>query len=251
MFEAIRAKLIGAWKEIRSKGLVTLFFFELLVVTLGVLLAQKIADLSEEREAYREMEAERQVALDALRDSMTYVIGWKVVIPCIDDRMSQIMLSASQGQNLPPKDLKLPAFYGAGFPPMSDRSLRLLVERHGSTEASELNTTASSIARIRIVEDHIIENWEALGQIDASNGAPSPLDRQQARKAASSIKTSVFRLNILANNVLDSGRILGLKANPKPVSAGRPVANCEEFWRIGKSHFSPDVRNPDFSRKGI
>ena len=43
MFEAIRRKLIGAWRDLRSRGLITLFFFELLVVTLGVILAQAAA----------------------------------------------------------------------------------------------------------------------------------------------------------------------------------------------------------------
>ena len=56
VFEAIRKKLVGAWRDLRSRGLVTLFFFELLVVTLGVLLAQAVADWAANREDMAAME---------------------------------------------------------------------------------------------------------------------------------------------------------------------------------------------------
>ena len=62
MFKAIRSRLVGAWTDLRSRGLVTLFFFELFVVTLGILLAQGLADWASDRADNREMEAARERA---------------------------------------------------------------------------------------------------------------------------------------------------------------------------------------------
>jgi hypothetical protein len=56
MFEAVRSRLVAAWKDLHARGLPSLFLFELVVVTLGVLLAQAVAGWAARQSAFDDME---------------------------------------------------------------------------------------------------------------------------------------------------------------------------------------------------
>ena len=81
MFEAIRRKFVGAWREVRSRGFVSLFFFELIVVTLGVLLAQGVADWDNRQSQFAEMEEARARADLEMGDAAAVSQAWKRLGP--------------------------------------------------------------------------------------------------------------------------------------------------------------------------
>mgnify|MGYP003575394822 CR=1 FL=1 len=103
LFEAIRRKLVGAWRDLRSRGLVTLFFFELPVVTLGVILAQAVADWAANREDMAAMEKARARANLEMGDAAFVAQLWKKLGPCIDSEIDMILRSASSGEPIKPE----------------------------------------------------------------------------------------------------------------------------------------------------
>ncbi|MCM8558119.1 hypothetical protein [Sphingomicrobium sediminis] len=85
MFAAIRQKLTGAWKRLREGSLAKLFVFEFIVVLLGVLAAQWVADWARERDAMATMEEARARADLELADAGAVANIWQLVAPCIHD----------------------------------------------------------------------------------------------------------------------------------------------------------------------
>lgn len=247
MFAAVRERLGGAWRRLREGNLVRLFLFEFVVVLLGVLAAQWVADLAARRGAYAEMESERASFEEALARSGTIARGWKVVTPCLDDRMTLIMRAMADGSDLDPALLRRPALWGDFETSMSERSLRLYEKRYGKPRTEELTRTLGDMRNLNRRVESVILAWSPMALADASNGTPGPDDRIKVREAASEIKATLVGLNINADNIIDAARLLDVA--PDAATPGQPVADCAELWRTGISHRIGNGRAPAYSRK--
>ena len=247
MFAAVREKLLGAWRKLREGSLAKLFVFEFVVVMLGVMAAQGVADWAEKRNAIARMEEERRAFLEVFSRIVPIAEGWKVAAPCLDERMTGIMQAASRGEEVESAYLRRPALYGLNIEPIGPESFLLLARQHGAEEASEISRVARNVPNLDSRIMALVEDWKAMALMDPANGEIAQGDRLEVRKAASAGKAHLVAININADNLLDSARILGVEADR--VAAGQPIADCDELWRINVTHRMGQGRRPTYSRE--
>lgn len=247
MFAAVREKLVGAWRKLREGSLAKLFVFEFVVVMLGVLAAQAVADWAERRNAIARMEEERRAFLEVFARIVPIAEGWKVAAPCLDERMTGIMQAASSGQQVGSGYLRRPALYGLNIDPIGKESFLLLTRQYGEAEASEISRVARNVPNLDTRITALVEDWKAMSLMDPANGEISEGDRLEVRKAASAGKAHLVAININADNLLDSARILGVEADR--LAAGQPIADCAELWRSNVTHRMGQGRRPTYAKE--
>ena len=239
MFAAIRETLMGAWQRLRKGSLAKLFLFELVVVTLGVLIAQGIADWARERDAITDMEEVRAQARRDIALSMTHAEAWNRLLPCFSDRMTRIMQEVGRGDPVASAQLQRPGVEFSAVETIDPQALRRLEERHGRDSAqayiSVVNANTTMITRI----DAMVAAWEALALIDPKNGPVGPMDRHDARAAASRIKMLVRGMKF--NNDVIRREGARLKIEPIPLANGRYANDCEEMWDAGYMLLIPEL----------
>ena len=79
------------WGSGRGKVTARLFVFELLVVVAGVLIAQALAELVQDRADYARMESERSRVRYELTSVHNAFQTWEVALPCLNQRMTDVM----------------------------------------------------------------------------------------------------------------------------------------------------------------
>lgn len=236
MFEAIRSRLVCAWRDLRERGLVTLFFFELIVITLGVLLAQGLADWAGEREADRAMEEVRSHAYLQIGEAAQDTLHWDELRPCFESRISELMRAAASGESVESQTLRRPGIGVMQDLQIDDLTLQRIANRHGREEAESLRSAALQIGRFGRRQFEIAEAWKAFARIDPSHGPVSPGDRDAARDAAATILSHLRGLEISGNLLRLHARALNVEFRVDP--SGRYARNCEEMWSKGSTFFN-------------
>ena len=231
MFEAIRSRLVGAWKDLHARGLPSLFVFEFVVVLLGVLAAQWVADWARERQAVAEMEDAKTKAEYQIGVSMHTLETWGKLSPCLEDAMRTVMRANEDQSPVDPRILDRPKLMGLELRPLTAQELLRLEKRYGTDAEFAFGNIARSTRTYEDRIDIIQEAWKAFAQIDPSNGKPEKADYQQARMAASGILAALRGLEINRENILRDARRLNLA--PFNPYGGRPASSCEEYWDKG------------------
>ncbi|MEP7315833.1 MAG: hypothetical protein ABI667_03975 [Sphingomicrobium sp.] len=148
MFQAIRENMTRTLSGIDRRKLVGLFLFEFMVVLLGVLVAQWVADWAEERSDLAVMERAKSRMDDEISSAMANAQGWLVAIPCLDQQVSDVMRAAGGDQPLDPATLDRPGFRIPSVAPLAPESGLLLIDRYGSEKAQ-------LYASMQIRTDHV------------------------------------------------------------------------------------------------
>ena len=233
MFEAIRSKLVGAWKDLRSRGLVTLFFFELVVVTLGVLIAQGVSDWAGERAADRAMEEARSRAHLDIGSAARETLEWDRLSACFERRAKELMKAAASGTSVDAQILRRPGIGTVSMMPIEPETLRRIGNRHGTEEAESIRAAAVQIERFQERQVGIVDAWKAFARIDPAYGEISSSDRAAAREAAADILSRLRGLEINGTLLQLRAREIGAPLiNP---TTGRFVRDCEELWAEGRT----------------
>jgi hypothetical protein len=133
MFQAARRWWLGG----RGKVTARLFLFEFVVVMVGVLAAQALQDWVEHRDRLAAMEESRSRLVRQFSDNLAYARAWQAGIPCISDRMSEIMRGVARG-GIYPRMLERPALPPFILEDMDGQSELLLRERYGDVFADRL-----------------------------------------------------------------------------------------------------------------
>ena len=243
MFAAIRSKLAGAWTDLRSRGLVTLFFFELVVITLGILLAQGLADWASDRAADREMEAARERALRDIGSAAYNINLWSDVSPCFESHMHDLMSAAAGGEPISTQRLERPSIGAITMTEVEAGVLRRITKRHGEVEADEIHRAARQIARIQERREAIADAWQAFVRLDPRHGNVSASDRDAVRASAAEIISLLRGLEINGRYLLIGAERVG--ASPIKAEEGRPVASCAEMWATGNTYLRPEDMTGD------
>lgn len=226
MFRAVRHWWAGGHGKVTAR----LFVFELVVVILGVLIAQGLANWVSDRGALTRMEESRARALREMADNLAYGQAWRVAVPCLDRRLAEIMRSAAGG-TLASDVLKRPRFPNFILTPIDDQSELLLRRRHGDRTADLMNVIRSDFDAAGERLDSIIDDWGRLSLADPSYGAVSGADRTQVRTAAADMRANLRSLD----NLIAHARVTANAAGIRPYSADpfRPAASCAEIWERG------------------
>jgi hypothetical protein len=224
MFGAVR----GWWRSHRSRHTVRLFLFELTVVTLGVLIAQWVQGLAQDRSARSHMEKERVRARHELERVHLMADEWVAAVPCLDQRMSEIMSGRLPQE---PGALVRPSFVNPAYSPPDDEALILIEQRYGRREKSVLTGIPVNVGNARNVTAKIIENWGRLALIDPANGPVTAGDRALARTAAADIKAQLRSASIIHRDI--SGRLqkIGIGTSNDEEQGFGPARSCAAIWK--------------------
>jgi len=242
MFKAIRDSAFGfghrlgtAWRDLRAKGTVRLFVFELAVVVIGVLIAQGLASWVRARDATAQMEATvAQVRSDVGQAHHTGLI-WQAALPCLRDRVDGIMRLAAEGDAAENPYIARPVFQVIGVQPIPEQDLALMTRVMDQEEVTYLDDV---ILRSQKIDEIILEmagDWEQFARLDPALGPVSTGDRDAVRQAGGKIRSRLRSLEINLSTLVGASERLGIPAqtNFRLDDVHRPVRNCSEIWHWG------------------
>lgn len=237
MFEAVRRVLIGAWRNLRSRGLVALFFFELLVVTLGVLLAQGVADWAGNRQELSAMERARSRADLEMGDAAFVAELWRQLGPCVQAEIDTVLQSAASGEPINREMLNPPGLFTHTVMPLSEETKLLIRDRHGDVVAYNYDRMQRLTMRFDAKAEELVDQWGRLALLSPEFGAVSADDRSSARGTAVAIKANLFTIDRISREILQLAERMRLE----PKVLGEPLRfskNCGEFYRFGRNFAS-------------
>ena len=228
MFQTVR----HWWGRGRGRITARLFLFELFVVIAGVLIAQALAAYVQKRSDLAQMHSERARIRYELRTAHSAFQSWQVGAPCLDRRMTEIMM----GTAFPPGALRRPILQtpGLSYVPPSTESLELLTEHYGVKEKNRLDWVAQNIASSSTVIASIITAWGRLALIDPANGAVTAADRAEARRAAADIKAQLRAMEVLSKDANGALTEMGIVARNENEPAYGPAQTCAAIWNSGR-----------------
>ena len=225
MFHAVRQW----WGRGRGKVTARLFLFEIVVVMVGVLLAQGLQQAISDRAARQHMELERVRAREQLTSAHMMFRVWAKAVPCLDSRMSQIMA----GRRLAPEVLKRPIFPSPSYLPPDQQSLLLIGDRYGQDEREFYVGIDDNILNLKNRINRMIDNWGRFDLLDPSNGIANAGDREDVRRAAADIKAQLKSLSVSA--MIGRKRLEKLKipAFTRERADNGPAETCNAIWKSG------------------
>lgn len=210
-----------------------LFAFEFVVVMAGVLAAQGLANLVENRAAQRRLDA----ALERINRDVGYNMAtaqvWLKVAPCLDERMLLMMRLASTGTPLGTTDWRRPSIRMGYFDPLSEEDDLLLRERGEEELADTIQQFESSVNVMSQRLREITDRWTAFELLDPTNGPILREDRVEARHNASAITANLRGIAVGAESLLLFGEVIGAAAIYDP--GERLPRDCAEIWSSGQT----------------
>lgn len=207
-----------------------LFIFELTVVALGVLIAQWVQSLAQERSARLHMEDERARARLELQRVHLVAQDWINAVPCLDRRMTEIM----SGSRIDRSALVRPTLVNPGYTPPDEQSMVLIDRIYGPREKAVLGGAAIGTSNLRNVVANIAENWGKFALIDPANGPVGTSDRAEARSAAASIKAELHTAAIIGVDIGRRLRSIGVGTSDEENPENGPAHSCNAIWRSGR-----------------
>lgn len=226
MFQAVRQW----WQGGRGKLTARLFAFELVVIIVGVLIAQGLANWVSTRNAFGQMEDSRNRIRLQLADGFAKAQAWQVAAPCLDQRMIEVMQRLSTG-GLDRAQASRPIFLTFSPLDLDDSSALLLRRRYGNIEADSLAVAQVSVAYASDNIRSMVRLWGRIGLADSSQGPVTGFDRDQARLAAADIRAELRGLMNSSAEIVGYSRKLGIV--PRFIEPVRAPRSCDEIWQSG------------------
>ena len=227
MFQTVR----HWWGNGRGKVTARLFAFELLVVVAGVLIAQALANIVQDRAELAKMQSERSRVRYELTSVHNAFRSWEAALPCLNQRMTEVM------RGLPPEagdSFRRPRFPTPNVAMPSAEIMDLIGRRYGPEEKNRLNWIGENTKNSVPIIASIISDWGRLGLIDPQNGSVTEADRIHARFAAADIKAKLRGLEVLSNDTI---RVLSkMKIASRNLTEPNygPAKSCAAIWRSGR-----------------
>ena len=239
MFEAIRSKLVGAWKDLRERGLVTLFFFELVVVTLGVMLAQGVANWASEREELSAMEEARARADLEMGDAAEVGQLWTAMSPCLVEEIDTILRAAAVGEAVDPALLRRPDVFISTVMPLSEQNKLLIRDRYGDDAAYNYDRMQRLTVRLDTKAEEIIDLWGQFALLDRKLGEVGAADRHSVRETAAAIRANLDSIENIADGIVGMAKRMQLQ--PRILGEDSRLAkNCDDYRSFGRD-FAEDL----------
>ena len=230
MFRAVREW----WDSGRGKHAARLFGFELVVVMIGVLIAQQVSNWADRRAALNQVEGlhrDLYYSFDGYRGIATANL---VAIRCLTDRADLILRLASSREHVDPSLLSPPTLLVMGPDQISPENEQLLRGRFGDKIADSIGSVQFNLRVAEGAGREIDRRWFAFQRLNPRYGGVSDDDRAAARGAAVDIKGSLFALRKSNENLLRLMTKLAVAHRPEMTI--RPVSTCDEMWRTGRGY---------------
>jgi len=184
MFATVREKLAGAWQRLREGSLIRLFLFEFVVVLLGVLAAQWVADWAENNRLRAEAAKQYELTRQTARNFAHLQRFWAMHGQCILDRSMTVARVAAEGGTMSSADIgrpSLPLIRSVGW---TDVMRQAGMELYGAEKMEAATDVISQANYFMDVHVSIREQWATFALLDPANGPPSALDRANVRVSA-------------------------------------------------------------------
>jgi hypothetical protein len=234
MFRAIRNWRFSG----KARHWVGLFAFEFVVVVLGVLTAQAVADWSRNRAAMRDMLANKGRADAQIAFLAGTSIAYGRVIPCMEQRMIGVMRDASDARQVDPKILIRPILWSLPYNELTGESLLNIRANLGNDVSDNYERIAGYVVRSNQLVDSLARDWEALSIISSDSGTVGPGDRQEARILASRMRSTLRSLGKMSSNIAFRSRNLGIAPTLEP--GQRLPGGCADLWRWNSVLYDPE-----------
>lgn len=228
MFKAVRASTVNKGALFRGHRLrrtARLFFFEFIVVLLGVLAAQMLqswaADASARAETDQAIERSRAEALRAL----LIANYWLKVGPCLRDRVGEIARVAAEGGTLSAKQIGRPALPLPNTLAWPESTTLVARRVYGQQFVDRYASVALNASISRREQDAIARDWASFELLDPALGPTSESDRASVRLAATQIRASIRLLMVNGEFV----RALAKQMQIKPRSGQKLEVSGVEF----------------------
>ena len=226
MFQTVR----HWWGSGRGKLTARLFLFELLVVVIGVLIAQMLAGYVQRQADLATMETERSRIRYELTSAHSIFQTWRAGIPCLDQRMTEVMT----GKTFAPNAMRRPAIPAPDLAPPSTEVLDLIAKRYGTEEKNRVIWIATNIAHVGAADASIVSSWGRLMLIDPANGTVAASDHAEARLAAVDIKAQLRIIEVASNDAVAILRKMGIGARNQYEPDYGPARSCAAVWKSGR-----------------
>jgi hypothetical protein len=185
------------------------FLFEFIVVMLGVLAAQAVADWGEDRRLTRDAEVQfREARASAIQSAGTLAF-WAAVGPCLIKRAQQVAQVAASDQTMTAAQLGRPSLPWLQMPTWDQDVRRAAIARFG---ADQMGALGGMEVRTEIALETTIrvrDAWSTFALLDPANGPPTEVDRGNVRLAAIRVIDHIRVLQ--ANTPAESMETLGVK----------------------------------------
>lgn len=232
MFQAVRLW----WGSGRGKVTTRLFLFEFVVVVAGVLTAQALAEWVNDRAEDRAVREENERVRYEIGRARQNARVWLAAVPCLEERVNQVIRNASSEGRLSPDELNLPRFVGytvGQVPPDIDRAFRA---RYDVSVVDSYGSVASSADNVVNAYRDVRQDWDRFALLDPTLGQPSPADRATVRDIGVQIRSKLRRLRIHAEDIERAAERLGIEPRTSDADVGTasPIKNCAEMWHTGR-----------------
>ena len=221
----------------KARHLIGLFAFEFVVVVLGVLTAQAVADWSRDRTAQRDMLTNKERADAQIAFLAATSIAYGRVIPCMEQRVIAVMRDVSGANRVDPEILARPILWNMFYDELTSDVLLNLRGAFGPVVAEHYERIAAYAHRSNNLVESLAIDWEALSIVSPDSGQVGQGDRQEARIVASRMRSTLRSLDKMASNIEYRARNLGVPPALKP--GQRLPKDCADLWRWNAVLFDP------------
>ena len=228
MFHAIRSW----WTDGRGRLTARLFLFELLVVILGVLIAQALANEVQRHSQIAQMERSERLAQGEMTSNFGAALIWERAGPCLNDRLAEIMRRASTGP-VPHALTVRPRIVQLAQTPLSTTDQLMIRDVKGSQRADFLESFTENVEDLSRDARELTEGWGRLELVDQEFGTVSPQDRVAARAAAADIRAHLRRIAIIGSDIVRESTRAGIRPDFGPAGNG-PPETCDAIWTSGQ-----------------
>ena len=227
MFQTVR----HWWGSGRGKVTARLFLFELFVVIAGVLIAQGLANWVARAKSDEEIAEARARFVHEQSENLAVAVSWRAAIPCLDQRMQEVMRAASTGT----LDVALadrPEFADFVVSDLDAGAELGMRSRYGNATADRFKAMQRSVSFAANNTGTIIHSWGRLSLADSRLGSVSAPDRTVVRTAAADVRAELRGLSFAVGDFIALAERAGIG-----LPTGReygPAKRCDQIWRSGR-----------------
>lgn len=164
-----------------------LFVFEFVVVLLGVLAAQTVAERADVRRLGREADAQMKLAIESAIEVARAQKHWAKVGPCMSERARTVARAAANGETLAASAIGRPALPFREMPSWDEDVRRAAFTRFGRDRMDAIDYFENRTQVIAETSGRVRDGWSTFTLLDPANGPPSAVDRGNVRIAAISV----------------------------------------------------------------
>lgn len=242
MFRAVRERLGTAWSRAREKRLIGLFAFEFGVVVLGVLAAQGVQSWAQERDRRHQAEVQRVRLEQEFIDAVQVAKVWRAALPCLRQRVGDVMRVASSGGTLSDDMARRPKVPALSFEGSSAETYSRIAKSVGREQSAALENVQDRVSAVDGAVREIRSQWELFRLLDVAFGQPGGTDHAAARAAGAKIFTELRNIEVALDGIEGRSAIIRARqATPFDREFGiLPVRNCAELWAKGTAYRAID-----------